>query len=96
MPAVSMDAMMDDPAMAQFRRAPRDAILLLNLAYGWDRPSLGVPLYDGMDDLRLAAVYDTYGLSFTLSSVAPPGAVVTTRQGLHLVARRKGTPPRLY
>jgi len=79
---------LDDPAMVQFRRAPRDAILLFNLAYGWDRPSLGVPLHDGMDDLRLAAVYDTYGLSFTLSSVAPRGVIVTTRHGLRLVARR--------
>jgi hypothetical protein len=40
-----------------------------------------------MEDLQLAAVYDTYGLSFALSSLASPGAVVTTGHGLHLVAR---------
>lgn len=78
---------LDDPTMPQFRPAPRDAIVLLNAAYGWDRASLGVPLHDGMEDLPLAAVYDTYGLSFALSSVAAPGAVVTTRHGLHLLAR---------
>ncbi len=78
---------LDDPTMPQLRPAPRDAIVLLNAAYGWDRASLGVALYDGMEDLPLAAVYDTYGLSFALSSVAAPGAVVTTRHGLHLVAR---------
>lgn len=78
---------LDDPTMPQFRPAPRDAIVLLNAAYGWDRASLGVALYDGMEELSLAAVYDTYGLSFALSSVADPGGVVTTRHGLHLVAR---------
>jgi len=78
---------LDDPAMPQLRPAPRDAIVLLNAAYGWDRATLGVALHDGMEELPLAAVYDTYGLSFALSSVAAPGAVVTTSHGLHLVAR---------
>jgi putative intracellular protease/amidase len=78
---------LDDPTMPQLRQAPRDAIVLLNAAYGWDRARLGVALHDGMEDLALAAVYDTYGLSFALSSVASRGAVVTTRHGLHLVAR---------
>lgn len=79
---------LDDPAMSQFRRQPRDAIVLLNAAFRWDRATLGVPLSNGMDELELAAVYDTYGLSFGLLSVAPAGAVITTRHGLHLVARR--------
>src|SRR5437762_2207612 len=57
-------------------------------AYGWDRGALGVALYDGMDDLLLASIYDTYGLSFALSSVASRNAVITTRHALHLVARR--------
>ncbi len=79
---------LDDPAMPQFRPGPRDAIVLLNGAYGWNRASLGVPLHQGMEELALAAVYDTYGLSFALACVAAPGAVITTRHGLHLVARR--------
>jgi transcriptional regulator GlxA family with amidase domain len=52
---------LDDPARPQLQPAPRDAIVLLNAAYGWDRPRLGVALHDGMEDLLLAAVYDTYG-----------------------------------
>ena len=79
---------LDDPTMPQFERDPRDAIVFLNAAYGWDRGALGVALYDGMDDLLLASIYDTYGLSFALSSVASREAVITTRHGLHLVARR--------
>jgi len=78
---------LDDPAMPQFHPGPRDAIVLLNAAFGWDRASLGVVLEDGMDELRLAAVYDTYAPSFAVVSVASPGAIITTRYGLHLVAR---------
>ena len=79
---------LDDPTMPQFQVAPRDAIVILNAAFGWDRETLGVALYDGMEELPLAAVYDTYAPSFALSSVAPAGAIITTRHGLHLVARR--------
>ena len=79
---------LDDPKMPQFQREPRDAIVLLNAAFGWGRETLGVPLQDGMDELALAATYDTYALSFALLSVASPDAIVTTRHGLHLVARR--------
>jgi len=79
---------LDDPAMPQFQPGPRDAIVLLNAAFGWDRASLGVALDDGIEELPLAAVYDTYGLSFAVFSVASPGAIITTRHGLHVVARR--------
>src|SRR5207248_701821 len=79
---------LDDPKMPQFQREPRDAIVLLNAAFGWDRASLGVPMQDGMDELPLAAIYDTYAPSFALFSVASPDAIITTRHGLHLVARR--------
>jgi len=78
---------LDDAAMPQFQRGPRDAIVLLNAAFGWDRASLGVPLENGIDELRLAAIYDTYAPSFALVSVASPGEIITTRHGLHLVAR---------
>lgn len=79
---------LDDPAMPQLQRGPGDAIVILNAAYRWDRSSLGVALSEGMEELALAAVYDTYAPSVALFSVAPAGAIVTTRHGLHLVARR--------
>jgi putative intracellular protease/amidase len=79
---------LDDPTMLQFQPGPRDAIILLNAAYGWDRAKLGVALYDGMEELPLAATYDTYALSAAIFSVASPGATITTRHGLHLRARR--------
>jgi len=79
---------LDDPAMPQFQPGPRDAIVLLNAAFGWDRATVGVPLEEGMEELSLAAVYDTYAPSLAVLSVAPAGAIITTRYGLHLVARR--------
>ena len=78
---------LDHPTMPQFQPAPRDAIVILNAAFGWDRATLGVALYDGMEELPLAAVYDTYAPSFALVSMTPAAAIVTTRHGLHLVAR---------
>ncbi|MDB4983754.1 MAG: Transcriptional regulator GlxA family, contains an amidase domain and an AraC-type DNA-binding, partial [Myxococcales bacterium] len=79
---------LDNPSIAQFRVGPADAIILLNAAYLWDRPTLGVALYDGIDEVALAAVYDTYGIVDRLLSLAPQGTVVTTRHGLNLFARR--------
>jgi AraC family transcriptional regulator, transcriptional activator FtrA len=81
---------LENPSMEQFYYAPRDAILLLNGLFRWDRANLGVALVDGMDELALAAVFDTYAPSFTaqLVSIAPQGTVITTKHGLNLVARR--------
>ncbi len=79
---------LDNPSIEQFRVGPADAIILLNAAFLWDRPTLGVALYDGMDEVALAAVYDTYGIVDRLLSLAPEGTVITTRRGLNLVARR--------
>ena len=81
---------LENPSMEQFYFAPRDAILLLNGLFRWDRANMGVALVDGIDELALAAVYDTYAPSFTaqLVSIAPPGTVITSKHGLNLVARR--------
>ena len=79
---------LDNPSIDQFRVGPADAIILLNAAYLWDRPTLGVALYDGIDEVALAAVYDTYGIVDRLLSLAPEGTAITTQRGLNLFARR--------
>jgi AraC family transcriptional regulator, transcriptional activator FtrA len=85
---------LENPSMEQFYVAPRDAILVLNGLFRWDRATMGVALVNGVDELALAAVFDTYAPSFTaqLISVAPAGTVITSKHGLNLVARR--TPKR--
>lgn len=78
-------------AMPQFHPAFQDALItILNLMYRWDRPTQGVTLQNGVDELTLAALYDTSpsALAGRLVSVAPQGSVITTRHGLQLVARR--------
>jgi hypothetical protein len=47
-----------------------------------------VALHDGMDDLPLAAVYDTWASRLRSLEFASRGAVITTPHGLHFVARR--------
>jgi AraC family transcriptional regulator, transcriptional activator FtrA len=81
---------LEHPSMEQFYFASRDAILLLNGLFRWDRATLGMALVNGMDELALAAVFDTYAPSFTaqLVSIAPQGTVIITKHGLNLVARR--------
>jgi putative intracellular protease/amidase len=79
---------LDDPAMPQFHRGPGDAIVFLNAAFGWDRTTLGVRLFDGIDELALASIYDAYAISFSLFSVAAERGPVTTRHGLQLLPRR--------
>jgi putative intracellular protease/amidase len=81
-------AFLDDPSMEQLQFGPRDGVVLLNAAYLWDSPTLGVALQDGVDELALAAVFDTYALAHPLYSVAPRDAIVTARRGLQVVARR--------
>lgn len=81
---------LDQTAISQFHLTFPDALITaLNLLYRWDRPTLGAALFDGIDDLALASLYDTVptALAGRLVSVAPEGPV-TTRSGLHLVARR--------
>ena len=82
---------LDQTAMPQLHPTLQDTVLtVLNLMYRWDRPTLGVALLDRVDDLTLAALYDTSPamLAGRLVSVAPQGSVITTRFGLQLVARR--------
>lgn len=79
---------LDDTAMEQFEVGPSDAIVLLNAGFLWERTTLGVALYDGMDEMALAAVYDTFPIADRLISVGSMGAPVTSKHGLNLLARR--------
>ncbi|PYE53823.1 DJ-1/PfpI family protein [Deinococcus yavapaiensis] len=80
---------LDDPRMTPYRLAPSDAITLLNAAFLWDRPTYGVALRDGMDELTLAALFDTYAASSAarLATTAPSASGVTSRYGLRLLPR---------
>jgi putative intracellular protease/amidase len=76
-------------SLAQASLAPADAVAGINSAFGWDRPTTGVLLTDGVGEIELASVFDTYGQSLAVRtlSVAPGGEPVRSRHGLTFVPR---------
>ena len=83
-PTVELDA---SPTVEQYRFGPPDSILLLNAAFEWSKRDLGVWLYDGIGDLELSAVLDSYPVSLATRTytVADARRVVTTQYGLQIV-----------
>lgn len=76
-------------SMPQARLRPADAVVAFNTAFGWDRDTVGVLLTDGVGEIELASVFDTYGQSLAVRTVAvAPGAEpVRSRHGLTFVPR---------
>ncbi|GAA0248695.1 DJ-1/PfpI family protein [Saccharothrix mutabilis subsp. mutabilis] len=70
--------------------APADLPYALNAAFPWGRPTTGVAVPDGVDELALAAVLETHsGSSFAATTVpVAPADRTTTRHGLRLLPSR--------
>ena len=81
------DASGGAPRMEQARLAPSDAVAGVNAAFGWDRPRIGVPLTDGVGEIELASVFDTYAQSLAADTVAVGDGPVRSRHGLTFVPR---------
>ncbi|WP_246205486.1 DJ-1/PfpI family protein [Agromyces salentinus] len=64
-----------------------DAVVVFNTAFGWDRPRIGVQLTDGVGEVELASVFDTYGQSLAVGTVAVGDGAVQSRHGLTFVPR---------
>jgi hypothetical protein len=67
-----------------------DAVVALNAGFRWDPSTLGVVLTDGVGELELASVFDSYGAqSFAARTLAisEKGDVVRSRHGLFFVPR---------
>lgn len=84
-------AFVDNPQVEQYS-ASTDLFMagLINILFHWDRATAGVLLYDGINELELAATYDTYDATYTtrLVSVSQTRQLITTQYGLQLVPRR--------
>ncbi len=65
----------------------RDTLWLLTAAYGWHKQNIGVFLDDGIGEINLTAVLDTYPRSFTAKtiSIAPKRKIIHSQYGLNLV-----------
>jgi AraC family transcriptional regulator, transcriptional activator FtrA len=83
-PTVDLDS---TPIVEQYTFGPAESIVLLNAAFGWDKRELGVWLYDGVGDLELAAVLDSYPptMSARTYTVAATRDILITQYGLYLV-----------
>lgn len=78
----------DGPApMEQARLGASDAVVAFNTAFGWDRPTAGVLLTDGVGEIELASVFDTYGQSLAVGTLAVGAGPVQSRHGLTFVPR---------
>lgn len=73
--------------MEQARLAPEDSVVAFNTAFGWDRQRIGVLLTDGVGEIELASVFDTYGQSLAAATIAVGDAPVRSRHGLTFVPR---------
>lgn len=72
--------------------------MLISSAYRWVPSDIGLPIYEGMDEIALAAVTDSYPRTFAavLRTVAPERTFVRSRYGLDLMPRDDfGSVPRL-
>jgi putative intracellular protease/amidase len=81
---------LDDPTWIV--PTPSIAPLLPN-AYRWDQTDVGVILYDGVREVELGSIIDTYPRSFAANvhSVAPRRTVIHSLHGLQLVPRDEAT-----
>jgi putative intracellular protease/amidase len=85
-PGWSIDA---PTAIAERRLALADLPYALHAAFPWLRPTVGVGLVDGVDEISLAAVFEAYDGSSFAARLVPvaAGSTVTTRHGMLLLTR---------
>src|SRR5918997_129821 len=83
----------DEPRIPADRLTASDrALYVLNVAYGWGKPRIGVVLENGVSEIELASVFDVYpGPVFTsnTTSLTPedPRSPVRSEHGLSFVPR---------
>ena len=67
----------------------RDDLSVAPNFYRWGRSDIGLVLYDGVRELELASVVDTYprSLGATVRTLAPERRIIRSRHGLDLVPR---------
>ncbi len=77
----------DDPTFEVPRRY--GPLAYLSAAYRWKRTNVGVVLYEGVGEIELASLLDTYPRSFAaqVHTMASERKVIRSRHGLDLVPR---------
>lgn len=81
--------MIDGPVQIRAQRwTPSDFAYGLAAAFPWFRPTVGIGLVDGMDEIDVAAPFEVYANSFAADTV-PIGTerIISTRHGLRLLVQ---------
>jgi transcriptional regulator GlxA family with amidase domain len=80
---------LDDPAYQVPNRDAAGLAMNANAGLLWQKSEFGVYLYEGVDEIDLTAVLDTYGRTFTARTVtfAQQRGIIHSRHGLSLVPR---------
>lgn len=78
-----------NPQMEPFYVDLRYAVYMLNNAYQWNKEKVGTLLYNGMEEMALASVFDIYSDTGTTKvfSISSSDAPVVTKHGLRLLSR---------
>ncbi len=83
-PTIELDV---SPTVEQYTIGLSDSIVLLNGAFNWSKSDTGVWVYDGIGDMELSAVLDTYPVSLATRTytVGATRGIITSHYGLQLV-----------
>lgn len=79
----------NDPTMEHFSFTLSDAIFPLYTAYNWNKQQKGVLLFEGMEEIALGTVFDTYPVAATAITltIAETMSPLKTQHGLYVVPR---------
>ncbi|MFT4414751.1 DJ-1/PfpI family protein [Fredinandcohnia humi] len=81
---------LDNPEMEPFKRDSHFiTTFVFNITYHWNKKDVGVLLYDGMEEMALSSIFDTYsdtGTTRTYTIASDKNPIITKHQ-LNLVAR---------
>ncbi|MEP7134344.1 MAG: DJ-1/PfpI family protein [Chloroflexota bacterium] len=80
----------NNPQVKQYSAgADLTTVGVINILFHWNHPTYGVLLYDGVSELELASIFDTYAATYTakLQSVSQTRRLITTQYGLQIVPR---------
>lgn len=75
------------PQAVQYQRESLDNVFYVNFLFGAPRSQTGVLLYDGVGEIDLASMFDTYSgsLRTITDTIAPARQWITTKHGLVLL-----------
>ncbi|WCN36259.1 DJ-1/PfpI family protein [Aneurinibacillus uraniidurans] len=80
-----------NPKVDPFRMDLKFATYILNGAFHWNKKQMGVLLYNGMDEIALSSIFDSYADTGTTQvlTVSSSDAPITTKHNLTIVARHQ-------